>query len=564
MKIVVLAAFSAGLLGSTAWSQDFSATSKIDAVTVYPQGADVTRLATVELPQGAHRILLAGLPANIDPQSIRVEGEGTGKVEIASVDARDSYVGAAAADSEQLAIQKQITTLTDERALLDMTIADSNHQRTFLLNLADKQLTPQSTTDATKAINALELGSLLDLVGQKLALLAEKIQTSQARQREIDEQVNDFSQKLEQLHGNDRHQTDVAINVEAEAASALTLHVSYRVGQAGWQPYYDARLAIGKAGDPTKLAIDRRAVVTQSTDETWQDVALVLSTAQPNGTTAAPDVGEQGIGLLQPPMTLGAAAPVAPSEESLADAPADAEPKVKDRLQRSNSDLKKDEISIHQVQADIVQAGFQANYVIAGRVSVDNSGQSKKVKIASSAQDAKLSAVVSPRFDLAAYLTVEFASDAEGPQLPGQVNLYRDGVYVGQGFLPQLAPKETAKLGFGADDMVKVTRAEVKRLTGDEGIISSSHVDERAWDVTVRNIHDFALPVTVMDRVPFTAIKDVTITELPGMTEPTMRNVDKKRGVMAWVLDMEAQSEKTVKTGYKISWPDGVQIGLVD
>ena len=563
MKRVLFASLWAGLLATSAWSQDFTVVSKIDAVTVYPQGADVTRIATLDLPQGGHRILLLGLPADIDPQSIRVEGAGTSQVEISSVDARDSYVGATVVDGKQLALNKQIAALTDERALLDMAIADSNHQRTFLLNLADKQLTPQSTTDVKKAINTEELGSLLDLVGQKLGVLAEKIQKAQVRQREIDEAFNDLSQKLEQLHGNDKHQTDVAINVEAAANTALALKVSYRVGAAGWSPSYDARLAIGKSGDPSKMSLERRAVVTQSTDENWQDVAMVLSTAQPSGTTAAPDVGEDEVGMPVPaPMAVGAAAPATDSTQLSEKGESDV-PALKDKRDRSDDELKKN-LVVAQRQAEVVQAGFQANYLIASRVSIDNSGQAKKLKISSSVQDAKLSAVVAPRLDLAAYLTVQFVADGTTPQLPGPVNLYRDGVYVGQGYLPMLAPKETADLGYGADDLVKVSRAEVKRLTGDEGIISSSHMDERAWDITVKNLHDFALTVTVKDRVPFTTIKDVTISEMPGMTEPTTRNVDKKRGVLAWNLDMEAGSEKLVKTGYKISWPEGIQIGLVD
>jgi uncharacterized protein (TIGR02231 family) len=564
MKRIVLAGFCVGLLTTSAWCQDFSPVSKIDAVTVYPQGADVTRLTTVELPLGGHRILLSGLPAGIDPQSIRVEGAGTGQVEISSVDARDSYMGAATVDAEQLALTKQIATLGDERTLLDMVVSDSNYQRTFLLSLADKQLTPQSTTDTTKTVNAGELGGLLDLVGQKLGVLAEKIQKAQVRQREIDEAVNDLSMKLNQLHGNDRHQTDVAINVEALAASALTLKVSYRVTAAGWLPTYDARLAIGKTGDPSKMTLERRAVITQSTDENWQDVAMVLSTAQPSGLTAAPEVGEIEVGMpvAPAPMSVGAAKPAADGATESAQEMADL-PEAEPDLNRKDLEKKKDEV-LRQRQAEIIQAGFQANYIISARVSIDNSGQAKKLKISSSTQDAKLSTVVAPRVDLAAYLTAEFTSDAAGPQLPGTVNLYRDGIYVGQGYLPMLTPKETARLGFGVDDLVKVTRTEVKRLTGDEGIISSSHVDERAWDITVKNLHDFTLPVTVRDRVPFTAVKDVTITEMPGMTEPTTRNVEKKRGVLAWTFDMEAGSEKLVKTGYKISWPQGVQIGLVD
>jgi len=50
--------------------------SRIDRVTVYPDGAVVTRLGKASLLQGASQIVLRGLPATIDPASIRVEGKG--------------------------------------------------------------------------------------------------------------------------------------------------------------------------------------------------------------------------------------------------------------------------------------------------------------------------------------------------------------------------------------------------------------------------------------------------------------------------------------------------------
>jgi uncharacterized protein (TIGR02231 family) len=173
-------------------------------------------------------------------------------------------------------------------------------------------------------------------------------------------------------------------------------------------------------------------------------------------------------------------------------------------------------------------------------------------------------ALAVPRMEPVAYLTASFKIAGAGPQLPGIVNLYRDGVYVGQGGLPLLNPGEEAELGFGVDDLVKVTRAEVKRISGEEGILSSSNIDERAWDVTVKNLHDFAMPVRVMDRVPFTASKEIEIEELAGMTPPTTRDVDKKRGVMSWDFTLEAQAENALKTGYKISWPEGMRVSVAD
>jgi uncharacterized protein (TIGR02231 family) len=226
--------------------------------------------------------------------------------------------------------------------------------------------------------------------------------------------------------------------------------------------------------------------------------------------------------------------------------------------------LEKPKLAIAQTQAVVGTAGFQATYAIAGRVTVDNAGQSKKVRITSGQLEAALSAVVVPRVDATAYLSAAFTVAGTGPQLGGIVNLFREGVFVGQGNLPLLNPTEKAELGFGADDLIKVKRAEVKRVAGEEGFFTSSNGDERAWDITVKNLHTQAMPVRVIDRVPFTASKEIEITEIPGMTPPTVRDLDKKRGVLAWDFTLEPQAENALKTGYKITWPEGMQVSVVE
>ncbi len=62
--------------------------TRIDRVTVYPDGAVVTRLGKAELLQGASQIVLRGLPATIDPASIRVEGKGSAGFSVGAVDVR--------------------------------------------------------------------------------------------------------------------------------------------------------------------------------------------------------------------------------------------------------------------------------------------------------------------------------------------------------------------------------------------------------------------------------------------------------------------------------------------
>jgi uncharacterized protein (TIGR02231 family) len=563
MKLLFVGALLSTTFCTAVWAAEFSPASKIDAVTVYPQGADVVREIAVDLPAGEHSLVLADLPQNIDAQSIRVEGDSSGALAIGSVDTRNKYVGGQAVDDTRKGLEKQMQDLQIERQNLDQTIADLNQQRTILMSLADKQLVPQSSTDTVKGIDVQQLSGLLELVGQKLSAVSKDVATAQKRQREIDDRNTQLSAQLAELAPDGDYRTEVVVNVEAAEALKGTLRISYRVNEASWVPFYDARLTIGDAAKKPTLELVQRAEVVQSTGESWTNIALTLSTARPNGTTAAPDMQAWEISRIEAVQQQQAYDAAAPAPATLAeDKMADADTENAGGLSRKLEWAKPKKVA--QRQAEIAVAGFQATYGIAGRVSVDAAGQSKKVRIASRTQDATLQAVVVPRNDATAYLTAAFKVTSEGPQLPGSVNLFRDGVFVGQGALPLLNPGEDAHLGFGADDLIKVSRAEVNRVTGEEGILTSSNVEARAWDITVKNLHTLALPVRVIDRVPFTASKEIVIAEMPGMTEPTLRDLDKKRGVLAWDFTLEPNAETVLKTGYKISWPEGMQVSMVE
>ena len=169
-----------------------------------------------------------------------------------------------------------------------------------------------------------------------------------------------------------------------------------------------------------------------------------------------------------------------------------------------------------------------------------------------------------PRLDPNAYLTASFTVKGDGPMLPGLVNLYRDGVYVGQGAVPLLSQTEEATLGFGVDDLVEIERKEVSKKIGEEGLLTTSNIEERAWDITVKNRHKGKMTVRILDRMPFSATDDIEIEMLPGMTAPTEKDFEKRRGVMAWSFDLEAQAESIIKTGYRLTWPENMRIGQAE
>ena len=74
-----------------------------------------------------------------------------------------------------------------------------------------------------------------------------------------------------------------------------------------------------------------------------------------------------------------------------------------------------------------------------------------------------------PVLDPIAFLEASFKQADDAPLLPGRVLIYRDGVFVGRGKIAAAGKDETVRLGFGADDKVKIERTVVRRNEGSAG-----------------------------------------------------------------------------------------------
>ena len=554
MRIGLFAFILATTAFTPAFAAEIAANSKIDAVTVFPQGAEVTRIAEARLEAGEHTLVFDGLPQELSPETLRVEGNGDQRIEIGSVDSKLVSMPSAATDAARKRIEKEIEALNDERAALDQAVSDAEYQKSLMQQLVTSTLTSQPKEGETRVLGAEGMGGVLDLVSVKLAGFGKTVLDARMRQREIDRQIGDLHTQLSALAPNEAAKMRVTVHLIAPATTSGTFKLRYRVANAGWQPFYDARLGSPEKDGGAKIELVRRADVMQQTAESWDNVMLTLSTARPIGATSAPNL-----------MPMSATGFDEGRRENFTNRGMETEAPAIEAAPLATGESADDlraRLDAVQTQASVQVAGFQALYGIQARVTIDNTGTAKKVRISTDAIDAKLAALAVPKLDPNAYLTASFTLSGDTPLLPGAVLLYREGVFIGQGTLPLLSPGEEAKLGFGADDLIKVKRIEVKRRVGEEGLISTSNVDERAFDITVKNLHDTAIPVTILDQMPYSADAQITVDTLSGMTPPTLRDYERRRGVLAWSFDLEPQAVKVIKHGYKVTWPKDMKIGM--
>ncbi len=556
MKQAFIAAVLATTFLTPVAAAEYQAESSIDAVTVFPRGAEVTRLARVELEDGDHTLTLDSLPGSIDPESIRVEGVSSGQIEIASVDSKTVHVTDEAATAEERKrVEDRIEALHDERAALDQLIADATYQRKLLQELASKPFSIQSPGDSPVPVSSTEFGNMFDMVSARLLALSKTVLEANVRKRGIDKDIGQLHNALSELAPKQRIKTVITVHLSSDAAGEGLLKLRYKIADAGWQPYYEARLDSASDADQPSLTLVRRAEVTQHTTETWDDVKLTLSTARPTGSTAAPELLPEIISLIEEQRKrdrdLNGLYSMQPKSE-------DDAAEVYDTAALPPPQRK--EFAAKMLEAEAIMAGFQALYTIQGRVSIDNAGTAKKVRISSSDISAELAVQSVPKLDPHAYLTANFTLDGETPLLRGRVMLFRDGVYMGNGVLPMLAPGEDHMLGFGIDDLVKVKRVEVKNHTSETGLITTEKVQERSWAITVENLHDTAMPVIIYDQLPYSMHEDIEVELLPGSTRPGERDVDNKRGVLSWSYDAQPNKEIAITFGYRITRPEDANV----
>ena len=209
---------------------------------------------------------------------------------------------------------------------------------------------------------------------------------------------------------------------------------------------------------------------------------------------------------------------------------------------------------IEERQAAVTIAPFEAMFAVPGRVTVAGTGEAKRVVLASEQFEPALSCRTVPKVDPKAYLYAKLTLAKGTPLLPGQVYLFRDGTFVGTSTIPLLSPGEEHDLGFGLDDQVKVRHAVVEEKRGESGLISTSRTDLRSYRVTVKNMHERAINLVVIDQIPASLNQDIKV-EYSGKVQPAKTNIEDKRGVMTFESKLEPDEEKVLDYGYRITWP---------
>lgn len=503
--------------------------SQIDQVTVFLNGAQVTRTATISLAKGSSTISFAGLPQNIDPQSIQAKGEGN--FIILSLMHQVNYIN-----------RQQKTPRVKQ---LEDSLKFYEDHLSWLNGLLDVMKNEQEMLKANRDIGSTEKGVVLAELKQAADFYRARLSDIKKEEIRLGRESEKAREKIEQLRKQlqslnyklQQPTSEVLINVSSNTQQSGKIILTYAVYDAGWVPAYDVR--VKDVQSPVQMLYN--AMVYQNTGEPWEKVNIKLSTANPQQHGEKPDMQPWFIDFEQDVMPLSQYNTI--KRSVLYNAPVVAE------------DV--DEIRVEEVAAaspavytDINENQTNLEFDIRIPYDIPSDNKMYTINIQDITLPASFEYYCAPKLDRDAFLLAIITGWESHNLLSGEMNLFFEGTYVGKSQLNVRNTNDTLHLSLGRDKNIIVTRVKLKDYT-EERTIGSNKRETRAWEITVRNNKKQAVDLRLEDQLPVSMNKDIEIEPL----DFSGGKYNKQTGIITWKHTIAPSGEKKLKISFAIKYP---------
>lgn len=530
--------------------------TRIEAVTVYPDRALINRTGEATLVVGAQEIVIAGLPLDLEVESLRASGRGEVGVKIIGVEARERPL-TQPNNATAKEVQRELEAARDTGKSLETQEAILENRAQTLQKLSNDAARWFAESLAKGEASLDNLTATLDYVASQTARLSQERMALKPQKRENEALQRSLEARLEQWE-DDEFSTEhvVAVLLESSGEGKWNLELSYVVFDASWTPLYDARVVTTPEKERFQLSL--HALVSHGSGEDWNDVALTLSTARPGLGTLPPKLDPVWLNDHHQPAPIIARASIRPKGEMMRARFAEGgEEGDFDTMLAAPAPMM---VEAQHVEAQIESEGATVEFALPHRLSVPGDGQSHRVSIATREFPAKFDFLAIPRRVELAYLRTTATNNSSISLLEGAVSIFRDGVFVGKATLPNTAPNGEFKLFLGPDEQVRAKRELVVRET-DKNFLGSQKRVHFAYAIEVQNLKPRVVTLSVQDQIPVSRSENIKVRLRSSQPETGASEL----GLLEWQLALQPNEKKTIRFDFGVEAPRETTIlGLND
>ncbi|CUS99144.1 mucoidy inhibitor MuiA family protein [Candidatus Chrysopegis kryptomonas] len=501
--------------------------SKISFITIYPNGAFITKLVETSLKKGENLIKISGFPESLNNQSVQVEilkGDG---VKISDVKVEETYL-----ESPEVEKIKKLKAKLDS---LNDLITSKQGELDVVLGKIEllKKLTPASEK---QKFTVSEIESYLKFFSKTLG---ENIKEKNRIEKEIEDlkaEKKKVEDELEQISSVKKKGKNVEIAIYSNSDKNVELKVSYFVYGVSWNSGYEVR-ANSNVG---KVDFDYFSFVRQMTGEDWIDVPAEISTAPVAVSGTPPELSQWTIDIYQPPVR--------------------SEKRIFMEMPR------KEKVEIPEIiEPFYVSPEFETSITSVSfkfqKLNIPSDNQSHKIFLASFSQESQLVYYAVPKLSRYAYLRVKLKNDFGFPILPGEAKIYVDGKYISSSLIQRILPGQMFDLSLGVDEAIKINRNLKNKFTEYIGVFGGTVKVSYEYETEIENGKGVDVFVEVKENYPISRNEKIKVVlESPDEKEAEIG----ENGIITWKFNLKAGEKKILKLKFYVEHPKDVRVYGLD
>ncbi|HSH65300.1 MAG TPA: mucoidy inhibitor MuiA family protein, partial [Bacteroidia bacterium] len=585
----------------------------VKAVTVFMNGAQVTRRKVIELPAGKSVLKFILLSPYLDEKSIQVKT--TNDVVVLSVNHQFNYTDSVLKNNTVKDLNSKLDALETKMILENTNLEIIKEQYGFLY---DNRILGGKNQE----VNFVNLKQTADYYNEKIAALKMKeIETA----KKIKEYSVSISALKQQINREDNSKIDLSseilINVDVKNPTACEFELKYVVQNAGWYPSYDVRAK--SIEEPVELRY--KANIHQNTKEDWKNVQLKLSSSDPNAGSVAPELktyyldyntmppkyaaitqvngkvidsetkegvpfatvivegttvgttsnADGGFSLALPPNTkniivsyIGYEKRIVPVTNSFITVALQPGQKLEETVvteMAPSRDVKMLSGKVAGVQIktpgtsirtksmpEVEQTENQTSFDFDIKEPYTIGSDNKNITV-----DMDLYSLPAfyeyysvPKIDKDAFLIASILDWEQYNLLAGEANIFFENTFVGKSILDVKYVSDTLKISLGRDKNIIIKREKGKNFTSRQ-FIGNKKEETRDWQISVKNNKKQTINLLIYDQVPVSTNEQIEVIT----DNVSGGDLNKENGEVKWKFTLNSLAKKEFNLKYRVKYP---------
>ncbi len=558
--------------------------SKIKAVKLYTNRAEITRVSKIKLAKGSNTIIIEGLPDNMIDWSARgmLPEKYNGRIVSLEI-MRQALIEKKKKKIQD--IEKKLEELKDRDAELADDLTNIKQQETFLDSIAEFTKNTASRELETRIPQTGLWSGTMDFVSTKRKKLLAESRSIQKKRRDLAEQIQKLEFELRQLAGSsyyssykklnravelntksnmiqqygdftdsyaemERTMKDESSGVDTEKRIMLNIYsatggeteftFSYLIPDTYWQMTYDFRAS----RNDNSMEVILYADIYQKTGEDWENIDLSLSTGAPQNNIAIPDLR---------PWYLNKRKEYKYDDYEGASGMRDMKTARKEKQYYANGGGESDEEVIPE--ATIQTSGLFLEVKIPVKQTIESANRYQKKLIKSysfkSGKGLRYYYKTVPDSSGKVYLMAKTSNRTELPWLGGEAQVFLENEFIGKVQIPDTAVGKEEDLVLGISQEITAKKELVKKYEDKSGVFGGNRRMVYSYKITIENNSRENAEILVLDNFPVSQNDDIKV-EVEKLSaqyqadDATKKTTEYRQGIRRFTVTVPPGSKREI------------------